>query len=306
MTTPRAGTVREGRLEWATCAALTAIAIAIRVHRLTEWSVSDDEYWTWRSSLEFTWSNPRPLLFAANHYLISPVFGLRELGLRIIPAAAGIAAVPAVYTLLRRLDLRLEGLATAALIALSTWHVYWSQFARYYSLVFLFSALYGLALLGWLRRRRAGWLCLAAASGILAVLAHPSALPIVGSGALVVAGHEHAGSRRPGSMWPWAVALGAALVAALVRYGPVLARWSTHREYPWGHTSLPLALTFLDWMTAPVVLCALVGMAFWWRVERGPVPQIVVVSALLPTALFLGLSELMMVSASYLFAAAKR
>jgi hypothetical protein len=300
VTMPRPGAARDERLEWVALAALTAIAIALRVYRLTEWSLSEDEFPTWMDSLEFTWSNPRPLLYALNHYLVLPVLGLRELGLRVIPVAAGIAAVPTVYALLRRLDLRMEGLATAALIALSTWHVYWSQFARYYSLVFLLCALYGLALLGWVRHRRAGWLCLAATSGILAVLAHPTALPVIGVGALIVAWHDQANSRRHGSLWPWAVTLGAALLAAVVRYGPIIASWSTQWRY--AHTSLPLALAFLDWMTAPVVICALAGMVLWWRAERGPVPQIVAITALLPTALFLGLSRVMNISVSYLYA----
>ena len=196
MTDTRRWPARDERLQWMAIAVLTVIAIALRVYRLTEWSLHDDEYSTWKNSLELSWSNPRPLLFALNHYLVWPLFGLRELGLRLIPVTAGVVAVPAFYVMLRRVNMGTEGLAAAALVAVSTWHVYWSQFARYYTLVFLLSAVCGLALLGWLRNRRGGWLGLAAASGVLATLAHPSALPVVGTGALIVGLNEYRNNRR--------------------------------------------------------------------------------------------------------------
>ena len=301
MTDTRRWPARDERLQWMAIAVLTVIAIALRVYRLTEWSLHDDEYSTWKNSLELSWSNPRPLLFALNHYLVWPLFGLRELGLRLIPVTAGVVAVPAFYVMLRRVNMGTEGLAAAALVAVSTWHVYWSQFARYYTLVFLLSAVCGLALLGWLRNRRGGWLGLAAASGVLATLAHPSALPVVGTGALIVGLNEYRNNRRL-PLWSWALALGIGLIVAAVRYGPIIAYRSAYRESACCHTGLPLAFSLLDWMTAPVLLCALVGMALWWWTERGTMPLVVAACALIPTVLFIGMSELMVVSLSYLFA----
>jgi hypothetical protein len=145
---------------------------------------------------------------------------------------------------------------------------------------------------------------LAAASGLLAVLAHPSALPVIASGALVVAVHEWRRSTRRASLWPWALALAVSSALAAARYGPILAAWGAQAESPCCHSSIGLGLSLLDWMTAPVLLCALVGMAWWWWAERGPAPSLVAACALVPTALFLGLSEGMTVSLSYLFAAA--
>ena len=64
--------------------------------------------------------------------------GPSEWSARLVPSLIGILTIPLLYLLLRRC-LPLPGaLFTILLLALSPWHLYWSQNARFYTLLFLF------------------------------------------------------------------------------------------------------------------------------------------------------------------------
>ena len=84
-------------------ALLTAVAAALRVYRLSYWSLEGDEIFTLRDSLTTVWlRGPKPLLFFLNHHLIVPWTGLDELSLRILPAVFGVAAIPVMYIMVDR------------------------------------------------------------------------------------------------------------------------------------------------------------------------------------------------------------
>lgn len=283
--------------------AVFLVAVLLRAYGLVEWSISDDEVHTLRDSLKFSWSNPRPLLYALNHYLVLPVVGLRELGLRIVPFAAGIAAIPGFYLLYRRLGRPLEAVVTVSLTAASAWHLYWSQFARYYTLTFLFTGLFGLSLLLWLDRRRVRWIVAALASGVLASLAHPSAVPVVAVGMVATAGIEiyHRG-RRSRRIWLGLTLAVLGLVA--IRFIPMLDAWFENAEVTCCHGGLGLIGSFVNWMTAPVLVLASFGFLEWIRSGRSREGLVIASCGILPIAGFALLANVTTVSTSYLFPAA--
>ncbi len=165
---------------WAIAFALAALAAAaLRFVRLGEWSLWIDEAFTLHDSLHpvavanqlgyalwgayLEWLGERPDEFQLR--LPSAVFGV--LG---VPLACW-AFIPAIGA---------RGAAAAALLlALSPWHVYWSQTARFYTLaqdVGLIAG--GLALRGLLGGRVLLAVLGLACAG-LGALAHPSALALV-------------------------------------------------------------------------------------------------------------------------------
>ena len=215
---------------------LILLALVLRLYKLGHWGFEGDEIFTLRDSLHPKFDNPRPLLYLLNYYVVRPFIPLDELGLRLIPALSGILAVPVFYVVARLLVGTRAALFGALLLTVSAVHVYQSQYARYWSLVFLFSSIYPYALYLGVTRRKVGLLALGIAAAVLAVLSHPVAvLPFGGLSIWLLATYF-----QPASLarswrqrnFRWAVlAIVLLAVAIAVRYWPVLAEWiATHRR----------------------------------------------------------------------------
>ncbi len=112
----------------------------------------------WFSSDQFTWADVRPLTFALNHYVTIPLFGLSEFAVRLVPALAGVAAIPVFGWAVGRLYGRRAGVFTALAIALSPVLLTHSQFARYYMQSFLFAGFAPFGLRLWMGTEGSLWL----------------------------------------------------------------------------------------------------------------------------------------------------
>ena len=166
---------------WLVILLVTAVAAALRLYRLGYWSFWVDEMFTLSDSLDssrlyhgLTYPLSYILIGASIHML-----GVSEWSARIVPALFGIVTPAVIYLLARRSFGELPSAIAAAIIAVSPWHLYWSQMARFYTMTLLFSAASLLALHRGLEDNRRGH---AAAAGILmalAALSHYSALLIL-------------------------------------------------------------------------------------------------------------------------------
>jgi 4-amino-4-deoxy-L-arabinose transferase-like glycosyltransferase len=268
-------------------AALVLLALALRFWRLGEWNFEATEMFTLRDSLRPRWGNPRPLIYLLNHYLIGPFRPLDELGLRLFPALFGVLAVPALYFSVRRLVGSRAALLAALLLTVSSMHVIYSQFARYWSLVFLLSAVYPFALYLGLREGNRRALALGAVAAVLAVLAHPVAILPVGGPAIWLAAIYLRPTELkrlwtfPAFRWGAGVAL-VLLVIVIVRLIPLLPGWiEMHDQNPGmgqflrgakrgpGVKQAVLLTAYFESLTVPVVLGAFVGVyALWRRQDR--------------------------------------
>ena len=113
---------------------------------------------------------------------------LDEFGLRLLPAICGVLAVPAFYLVARRVVGTRAALFGAFLVATSALFVYDAQFGRYWSLVFLLSAVYPYVLYLGIRDGNGRLLTVGMLTGVVAVLAHPvSVLPLGGLGIWIIA-----------------------------------------------------------------------------------------------------------------------
>ncbi len=273
---------REGLAPYVLLAGVIVLAAALRFWRLGDWGFQATEMFTLRDSLQPKLSNPRPLGYLLNHYVVGSFRPLDEFGLRLLPAVFGILAVPAFYLLGRRLVGTRAALCGALLLALSPLQVMYSQLARYWSLVFLLSTIYPYALYLGVRERNRRMLALGVVSAVLAALAHPAAVLLVGGLGLYLV----SGLRGADIAQAWgskavrrAVVLAAVLTAViLVRFIPVLLGWiSMHdRTRGFGQFLRPPAPAqglkqviylsiYVESLTVPVVLIAIAGIYWLWQ-----------------------------------------
>jgi hypothetical protein len=261
---------------------LTVVGLALRVWRLGEWSFEGDEIFTLRDSLHPRFTNPRPLIYFLNDYLVSPVVPLDELGLRILPALFGVLAIPALYVMARRLVGTRAALFATLLLTFNAYQVYQSQYARYWSLVFLLSAVYPFLIYLGFRDRDRRALILGVIAGVLAVLAHPTSILLVGGLGLFLL--TQLSRERWTQLWSqgrvrWAALVMATIVALFtIRSGFVLYRWIMYRPRSpdikdrllhspsgLGIKQISIVLTYVDALTVPIVLAAAVGVYLLWR-----------------------------------------
>lgn len=263
--------------------AIVVLAIVLRFYRLGDWNFEATEMFTLRDSVRPQFRNPRPLGYLLNYFFVLPVHPLNEFGLRVVPAIVGALTVPLFYAVARPLVGTRAALFGTLFLALSPLHVFYSQFARYWSLVFLFTAIYPYALYLGVRDRSPRALAVGLVTLLLAVLSHPVAVILLGGPAIWLCttycrprylrqAWSHAGFR-------WATLAAAVLVALLAyRLVPLLRGWVTmHDTHPgmgqfllgpkWanGPKQMVLMLAFLESVTLPIAIAAAAGVYLLWR-----------------------------------------
>ena len=163
-------------------AIILLLATGLRFHHL------DASYWIDEinthdraaAGLAHAWSDETPLAYVASLASMS-ILGDTEAVLRLPSCLAGIACVLTLMWVAARAAGPLAGLLAGFLLATASYHIYWSQLARYYT----FTTLFGLGLIWYLNRaittgRWHYWL-LAAVCTTLGALAHLTFLPIAGA-----------------------------------------------------------------------------------------------------------------------------
>lgn len=290
---PGASGIPRETTQWLLVAALTLLGLIPRIWRLGDWNFQATEMFTLRDSLRPSLTNPRPLLYFLNHYLVGSFLPLDEFGLRILPALFGVLAIPTFYLVGRRLAGTRAALCSALLVAVSPLAIMWSQLARYWSLVFLLCAIYPYAIYVGIRERDRRWLVLGCVTGVLAVLAHPMSILLLGGlGLYLVASLGRENLLR---LWSrravrWAVALGAlALVAViLVRFVPMLEGWISAHDSPTrprgqflrhpplveGLKQIAYVMIYVESLTVPVVLSAIAGIYWLWQGGDRPLARL--------------------------------
>jgi 4-amino-4-deoxy-L-arabinose transferase-like glycosyltransferase len=119
--------------------AITLLAALLRIYKLGEWSFWIDEVlWVNFSTDIFSHFFMRwPLSAILIHSAVTK-FGINEWSARLSPAIIGIATIPILFFPLKKLFNPTTSLLALALLAISPWHLYWSQNARFYTALLLF------------------------------------------------------------------------------------------------------------------------------------------------------------------------
>lgn len=284
----------------------------MRFVRLGEWSLWIDESLTWADIYHGIEGGEirNPL----GYWLIGAAVELcggtpTEWSLRILPAIAGWACIPATFLAFRELYGVRRASAASLLIAVSSWHLYWSQNARFYTFAQLAMLLGAWILLAAIVRGRA-WpavagLVVAAASALF----HPSSALLLPAFALAPYLLERAGRPVAPAAKRAARVLGVvALVGALASTPWAWQTWRTY-AYQKGQDSTAsaaaasiahFAKTTGFFVTPLLGTALLAGAWIALRSRRGPegFAVLVVVAAL---GLALVASALVRVSAQYVF-----
>lgn len=139
-------------LEYLALLSATLLGAALRLYRLGDWSFWADEVFTLGLKEDgFNFSLWRQSFAGGMIRMVTGWLGTSEWSARLAPALIGILTLPVLYFFLKRALGTFPALAATALLAVSPWHLYWSQNARFYTLLLLFYSLALLLFLHWLR-----------------------------------------------------------------------------------------------------------------------------------------------------------
>ncbi len=194
MTAPAPDNPTPIRLFWVYLLLITALAGGLRLYNVGQWSLWEDELFSVRSASNLGQVQlskrfgqlPTAAGLMAQGVDLGEVrtdntaqwrsLGVEAFGARIGPCLVGILSITLLGWASRRLLGDRAALIAALLLAVSPWHVFWSQAARFYTIQFLF---YNLALIWYLRTcqmRSTRLAVLAGGALLLAYLSQPPAL----------------------------------------------------------------------------------------------------------------------------------
>ncbi|MEM6459103.1 MAG: glycosyltransferase family 39 protein [Planctomycetota bacterium] len=187
---------------WLGVALLTLLAAGLRLLRLDHGGLWYDELIMARITAggwDKVWEElllTRPPVYPLLGYAWSSVFGGSDAAIRLLPALLGVATVPVMFLVGRRLFGVAAGLLTAGLLAVAPYQVYYSQEHRYYALVMLLTVASIALLLRGLRvgepaggdggRARWGSWAGHGVASVLMLLTHPLSALILGPVGLAV------------------------------------------------------------------------------------------------------------------------
>lgn len=292
--------------------AVLLLAVALRLYNLGEWDMWTDEVqtlWTSQSGQfrEGPMYRTAPLNFLLTGFAVG-LLGPNELGSRLVPFLAGVLTVALFFPIMRRWIGGRAALFGMLVVALSMWHVYWSQTARHFALqtLLILGAVYAF-LSYWREGRRAG---LAGAAGLLlaALFVHSSSgffvagfLVFVTADWILPSGKGFTGPQA-GRVRKHVLAL-VVLCAPLVVYLPVyfglgsyLLEHKTAWNPPWNIVG---SLGF--YMPPYIALPALAGAAFLYR-ERDDLWLLLSCLIVVPAVLVTVASAVTIASAAYCLA----
>ncbi|HXK61180.1 MAG TPA: glycosyltransferase family 39 protein [Acidobacteriota bacterium] len=131
-------------LQYFGLAVITLLAAVLRFYNLGEWSFWIDEIFELTRSLAaLNQVNGTTTLSHLSIGAALAVFDVNEWSARLAPALIGVISIPILYFPFRKLLGVVPALLASLLLAISPWHLYWSQNVRFYTLLML---LYTLAL----------------------------------------------------------------------------------------------------------------------------------------------------------------
>lgn len=164
--------------------AVLVLATGLRFWHLGGWSMWVDEGMTYLRATTGNLSDQGPMYATAplNFLVTRWIIGAQGPGLfwlRLFPALCGIAGVGAVLWAGLRFAGPVASAAAGLIVALSPWHLDWSQNARHFSAVFLFAVIAVTAYYEYWETGRLGWLVTSAIASALGLLTHSSMVFVI-------------------------------------------------------------------------------------------------------------------------------
>ena len=287
----------------AALAGITLAAFALRFYKLGEWGYWIDEVFTiTRAQAAMTLSAPLSRRLIS---LALQVFGVSDWSGRVAPAVVGVLTVPLLYFPVKKIFGTGTALLAALLLALSPWHLYWSQNARFYTVFMLLYFLAQVFFYFWLETDSAWYLVF---SGVFMALAVRERIftaflaPVVVVyllGLYLLRFEKPAGFKVRNFVF---VALPAALVVVTLALNPhVLVAFYTsilgHH-----HSSLRVLLSVIYEVGLPLFLLSLFGGAYLVY-KKNRAGLYFLVGILVPVVILLFVAPFMLTFSRYVFGA---
>lgn len=301
--------------------ACTLIALGIRFYKLEAGSFWNDELYTVMTAADFEGKNLSKRLGYVPTRIAMDVAGIdlttldltrpetwigagiTERVLRVPHALIGALSVPLLVLAARRPLGGRGALAFGLLLAISQWHIYWSQAARFYIVQFVF---FSLALLLWYdstRPRRPVLYALAMLCAFLAFWSQPHALLV-----FAVMGADWLVSilrREPLRLawWQWGLGVLSFGACATLQGIDLTARTEQWAQF-FGHDrwlrpdQVLLGIVYFVW-PATAAFAGLAGL--WMLAAHRRLGVLLVVGAGLPIAVFVALSPFAFIGSRYAF-----
>jgi len=282
---------------------LLALAVGlVRFLLLGRWSLWLDEAFT-LADTHHREGIDNPLGYGLFGLLYGLVEGRPCETLMRLPAAVfGWLVIPATYYVLRPILNARCAAGAALLIACSSWHLYWSQNARFYTLAQLLTLSGAGVFLYGLERGRSLLVGVGLSLIALSPLAHPSAL-LLGVPIVMVPWMSLWFQRPPIQQIervPWNLLSLCAFLGAGAGAGWALEVWSKYQEQKSAFSTLHLVLTTGYYITPTVGLAFLYGAWVVWRDSRHR--GFIALAVAVPALGFAALASLfVLVSAQYVF-----
>jgi 4-amino-4-deoxy-L-arabinose transferase-like glycosyltransferase len=292
-------------------ALVLAVAVAVRLWHLASWDLWTDEMHTLSFAQSGKFNSPAystaPINFVLTRWAVG-ILGYTPLAGRTVPALAGALTVLIIYFVGRRWINDRAGLIAAAIVGLSSWHVYWSQTVRHFALAALFDLLALHAFLLYWREGRKGALLALPFLLLLGLFTHSSSGFYLA--ALVAFVLAHWALRRV-RWWSdiresvprraaWALA---AMALAFAVYLPIylqVGRLLLQNTPAWNPTT-NIAGSFVFYLQPSLVLAAMAGLFFAWR-DREDLGLLLTAQVVVPIALVMAASLKTTASAGYCLA----
>ena len=284
-------------------------AVALRVYGIWVWDLSyADEYHTYFDSLNQTSHRG---VFSAYYYItrVSLItFGTDSvLALRLPSVAIALVTLPIFYKLVKDVFGKNVAVFSLSILAFSVWHVEMSQYARYYSTVFLLAAVHQLAFLKFLQTYKVNNLFISLIFGVLAFLVHAAAIfvfiPAFIYCLIFLKNHSRLGSRLSRKILiSILIAFLIVIVISLPHLFEILSFWTNKsRQNPYANSWALIPLLALNQYSLPLFIASYLGVFGLKRQNKSP--EFIYILIVLITALLLimAFGVIMNFSVQYVF-----
>jgi Dolichyl-phosphate-mannose-protein mannosyltransferase len=283
--------------------ALFFLATLSRIYGIWEWDLIDDEYFTATLAHERFKSFINPAyytLVVLTYELLGPEEWLSRLPAFLI----SIATFPIFYILCARTFGRNAALFAAIILLFCSWHLYFSQLARFYSGVFLFASIAYIYFYRALYSSELKHLIIALIASGVAVSFHATAIfvPFSTAIAYLTLLFFYRGNYEELSAKNMKLYLGLCLIGGLI-VTPFLFNVLTHwvsTGQAWGYGSILIVPQIAKYIGFPIVIGAMFGVFFLFNKNK-PASVFLTICCIIPCLFVITASPYMAISPSYTF-----
>jgi uncharacterized membrane protein len=280
------------------------LAIVTRTYGFGKWDFVSDEFYTVDDAINGNYSWP----FKAGYYALTARmfewFGVSEWSARLPAVIFGTAGVPVFYLLSRRFLGTGVAIIGSLFVLFNGWHLDYSQYARFYSAVFLFGMLTYFLYYEAIRSGKLGMLILSLGASGFGIVFHQTS--IVAFGCCLVFSIVlllFLRDRFPDASVRLAkihlVIAGVGTLVALPGFIRLASRWSDLSD-AFGYGPFNIFLQTGKYVGIPVSAAAIFGLVLLLRRDL-PKGIFVAISCGLPVVMLVGASAIMSARPDYLF-----